>query len=184
MPTRGLPCPPVLVPGRELILLVPDVLPAALIPIRIAVVRTLPGAGRRGRPLLKPHVPCAPLPHGANHRGRDVSHAAHGRHDGIRDGEGRWGARGVEAHATVHDAHEEQDAAVPDVGIGDRGADLVLDVVAVVEDTEDRLYDHGGDNDGAEDGVSVSEELGDVSEVKWTYGKDGKLTVPAVRAVI
>lgn len=42
---------------------------------------------------------------------------------------------------------------------------MVLDVVAVVQEAEDRLEDHGGDNDGAEDGVSVTEELEGVSDL-------------------
>lgn len=188
--TRSLSRPPVaLVPRRELILLIPDPLAPALIPIRIPEVPAvpLPTTPRRRRPILPPDLR-APLPHAAHDRRRNVRHAADGRHDGVRDGEGRGRAHGVEADAAVYHAQEEQEAAVPDVHVRDWRAGAVLAVVAVVEEAEGGLEDHCRDDDGAEDGVGVSEELGDVSDLWWMGWEDEKgvkmLTVPTFRAVM
>jgi len=88
----------------------------------------------------------------------DVDGAHDASHNRVRDRALVRVGRELQAQAAVHDAADDERAAVPDVQVGDRGAGARLAVLQVVQEAEEGLQQEEADDDGAEDGVRVGVE--------------------------
>lgn len=67
--------------------------------------------------------------------------------------------RQVQAESSIHDAQQDQHAAVPDVDVGPDGALLGSLESAVMEEAKDGLQDESGDDDGSQYRMGVVMEL-------------------------
>jgi hypothetical protein len=129
----------------------------------------LAGRARARQRLLIRQPPCLPAAPPLAHNRRDNPQQPHeGRDDGVggdlalvgpEAGEGRGVGREQQAEPAVDDAERDDDATEPDVCVGPEGAARVLLELHVVDEAEKRLEEEECEDEDADDGVGVRQEV-------------------------